>query len=297
MEIVPPSGEGVEAVVPACAGGSCKLFGTFGIAVQVFIGAWCFLVLFVLWRLETPRRPAHTWFGDMSKQMIGAFWGHMMNVYMAVYFGQWLDPPEANNQCVWYMVGFMSDIVFVTALCWLVTLWVRPCVQQRCGLDLGDYEEPLSNMRPVSAVDGEDASSSLGDSRVDWRIWSFQLLIWLGIMTFVKIFVFYFAYVFQGLFYFWTAVTYHFFGLCGPNQWHRRMQLVVSIIFVPIVGDTIQFAIQDSFLKKKMTDFIGAGGAREMVEGKYADISERGSFLAESRCAAGSLAQLDEAAE
>jgi hypothetical protein len=287
--------DAVQAVIPACEGGSCQLFGSFGIFVQILIAFWCFLVLFVLWRLETPRRPTHTWFGDMSKQMIGAFWGHMMNVYMAVCFGRYLDPPEANNQCVWYMVGFMSDIIFVTFLCWLVTLFVRPCIQRKCGLDLGDYEEPVSNMKPVSAIDG-DASPAGSDQKVDWRIWRFQLLVWVGIMTFVKVVVFYFAYVFQALFYFWTAVTYHFFNLCGNEQWHRRMQLIVSIIIIPIIGDTLQFAIQDGFLKKKMHDIVSSGGARE-TEGKYAVISENQSLLAASRCGGSLNSHLDEASE
>lgn len=255
-----------------CEGGSCQLLGSFGIAVQMFIGVWCFFVLFVLWRCESPRRSLHTWLGDMSKQMIGAFWGHAMNVGMAVFFGERLGPSEANNQCVWYMVGFMSDIIFVTLLCWLVTRWVRPHVRQRCGLDLGDYEDPSIDLEPLAL---DDDASSVPIRRSHWAIWSLQLTIWLGIMTGVKVVVCYGVYVLQAVGYFWTAVAFDIFGLCG----HRRLQLIASVVIVPIIGDTIQFAIQDGFLKKKLR----IGDYRE-GSGKYATISreEAGALLDDS---------------
>merc|ERR1719387_338362 len=162
----------------ACEGGTCELFGLFGIAVQVLIGVWCFVVLVILWRWERPRRSFSTWLGDMSKQMVGAAWGHFMNIAMALIFG--LAPngaTPANNQCVWYTVGFVSDIIFVTVLSWIVTEAVRPIVLDRYGIDLGDYEDTHGE-----SEEEEDNASfrSRFSGLMSWRIWVRQTGIWLG---------------------------------------------------------------------------------------------------------------------
>ncbi|CAE8623110.1 unnamed protein product, partial [Polarella glacialis] len=73
----------------------------------------------------SPRRSFLTWVGDMSKQMVGAGWGHCMNIATAVVFGVELESSAANNQCVWYLVGFLCDISFVTFLCWAVNAAIR----------------------------------------------------------------------------------------------------------------------------------------------------------------------------
>eukprot|EP00931_Biecheleriopsis_adriatica_P112932 TRINITY_DN87804_c0_g1_i1.p1 TRINITY_DN87804_c0_g1~~TRINITY_DN87804_c0_g1_i1.p1 ORF type:complete len:253 (+),score=35.12 TRINITY_DN87804_c0_g1_i1:31-759(+) len=216
----------------ACPGGTCELFGIFGILVQVLIGAWCLLTLLVLWRMETPRRPFMTWLGDMSKQMVGAGYGHFLNIFVALLFGEELESAASNNQCVWYLVGFLSDIFFCTFLCWVVTKAMRPVIKERCGIDIGDY----------------DSNDNVDDGRqsiAPWVMWCLQTGIWLGIMTAVKAVVSLGVYLAQGPLYGSLASAFHVVGLCH----HQRAQLLVSVVFVPIIGDAFQFAVQDSFLK------------------------------------------------
>lgn len=47
--------------------------------------------------------------------------------------------------------------------------------------------------------------------------------------------------------YVWFALAFQGLGLCG----RLNLQLIVSVVVVPVIGDALQFAIQDTFLKKK----------------------------------------------
>lgn len=220
------------AAPPACPGGTCELFGVFGILVQCLIGLWCVFTLLVMWWLETPRRSLLAWLGDMSKQMVGAAYGHFMNVGVALLFGTALETAATNNQCVWYLVGFLSDIFFSTFLCWLLTRALRPLFRSKCGIDIGEYEDESK------AADDEASMPA-------WLMWSLQTAIWLGILTVVKLVVSLGVYLAQEPLYCGLATLYRQLGLCH----HQRAQLVASVVLVPIVGDAFQFAVQDSFLK------------------------------------------------
>eukprot|EP00928_Gymnodinium_smaydae_P088678 TRINITY_DN72741_c0_g1_i1.p2 TRINITY_DN72741_c0_g1~~TRINITY_DN72741_c0_g1_i1.p2 ORF type:complete len:280 (+),score=47.04 TRINITY_DN72741_c0_g1_i1:220-1059(+) len=225
---------------PYCAGGTCELFGLFGIIVQLVIGVWCVYVLWYMWRIESPRRSYETWVGDMSKQLVGATWGHFMNVAMAMVFGR-ATSVVGRNQCVWYLVGFVTDIIFVTFLSWYVTAKLRPVILRRCGLDIGDYEPPPKD---------ELATSRPHTGRVSSKVWVQQTLIWLAITTFVKVVVAFGVILCQDLLYWIFAISFSVLGLCG----HRRAQIVVSLFLVPLIGDAFQFAVQDGFLKRRLMD-------------------------------------------
>uniref|UniRef100_A0A6U6Q5L4 Uncharacterized protein n=1 Tax=Zooxanthella nutricula TaxID=1333877 RepID=A0A6U6Q5L4_9DINO len=243
---------------PVCEGGTCELFGLFGIFVQGLIGAWCMFTLVVLWRCETPRRPFLTWLGDMSKQLVGALWGHFMNVFVAIIFGRALDSDSLNNQCVWYLVGFMSDILFVTLLCWLATAALRPVCSQRCGISIGEYDNAAQSEHGMASKSCDDAIKDLDVSRpaerasafavpAMWRMWILQTAIWLAIMTVVKILVSLWAYWMRHTLYNMFAMVFQWLSLCG----NQNSQLVTSVIVVPVVGDAFQFIVQDGFLKRR----------------------------------------------
>eukprot|EP00930_Biecheleria_cincta_P028719 TRINITY_DN20028_c0_g1_i1.p1 TRINITY_DN20028_c0_g1~~TRINITY_DN20028_c0_g1_i1.p1 ORF type:complete len:252 (-),score=38.73 TRINITY_DN20028_c0_g1_i1:61-789(-) len=230
---------------PACPGGTCELFGVFGILVQCLIGVWCVATLLVMWWLETPRRSLLAWLGDMSKQMVGAGYGHFMNVGVAILFGEALTTAAANNQCVWYLVGFLSDIFFSTFLCWLLTTALRPVFRRNCGIDIGEYKDD------ANLADGQASMSP-------WLMWSLQTAIWLGILTVVKAVVSLGVYLAQEPLYSGLASLFRQVNLCH----HQRAQLVVSVVLVPIVGDAFQFAVQDSFLKNN----VATATTKEEVE-------------------------------
>eukprot|EP00419_Tripos_fusus_P069176 CAMPEP_0172881882 /NCGR_PEP_ID=MMETSP1075-20121228/118651_1 /TAXON_ID=2916 /ORGANISM="Ceratium fusus, Strain PA161109" /LENGTH=87 /DNA_ID=CAMNT_0013734437 /DNA_START=495 /DNA_END=758 /DNA_ORIENTATION=- len=66
-------------------------------------------------------------------------------------------------------------------------------------------------------------------------------------MTVVKAIVSVGLYFGQGPLYAGLAWIFRTVGLCG----HHRRQLAVSVIVVPLIGDALQFAVQDGFLKKQ----------------------------------------------
>jgi len=242
-----------DAAVP-CAGGTCTLLGPFGFLVQAFIGVWCFFTLAVLWKVEKHPRPFLVWLGDMSKQMVGATYGHLMNVFLAMLFGEALEGDATKNQCVWYLLAFLSDIIFVTFLAWLATRTARPWVRQRYGIDIGDYggEETSIAVCLLASSGNADGSGKVKEARCvakfpPWLLWCCQTAIWLAILTAVKAVVSVGLYFGQGPLYAGLAWVFSATGLCG----HHRRQLVVSIILVPVIGDAMQFAVQDGFLKKQ----------------------------------------------
>lgn len=233
---------------PACEGGSCQLFGLFGIFVQCMIGVWCVMTLVTLWRCEKNRRDFCTWIGDMSKQLVGAGWGHAMNIFLALIFGSALESEVANNQCVWYLVGFLSDIFVVTFLCWWVTSTLRPHIQDGCGIDIGEYDSPGREEKSDASQEGDALEANEGMAW--WRMWSCQTGLWLLIMTSVKVTVSIGVYLAQDWLYTGLATAFHTLGLCG----HENAQLVTSVIIIPVIGDAFQFAVQDTFLKRKVEE-------------------------------------------
>eukprot|EP00928_Gymnodinium_smaydae_P009779 TRINITY_DN13668_c0_g1_i1.p1 TRINITY_DN13668_c0_g1~~TRINITY_DN13668_c0_g1_i1.p1 ORF type:complete len:301 (-),score=66.62 TRINITY_DN13668_c0_g1_i1:159-1061(-) len=236
----------------ACQGGTCELFGFFGICVQCFIGLWCVFTLAVMWRCEENPRSFLTWLADMSKQMVGAGWGHFMNVFVAVLFGKAMMDASQNNQCVWYLVGFLCDVLFVTFLCWAANVALRPVIRERCGIDIGDYEGESGSAAAESEGDVEDAEgkpkADLGclAGRSTIFLWCLQTLIWLSIMTVVKATVSFGVYLASDQLYFAVSSAFDLIGLCG----REKAQLIASVVVIPLIGDAFQFAVQDTFLKK-----------------------------------------------
>eukprot|EP00927_Polykrikos_kofoidii_P041451 TRINITY_DN3533_c0_g2_i1.p1 TRINITY_DN3533_c0_g2~~TRINITY_DN3533_c0_g2_i1.p1 ORF type:complete len:300 (+),score=49.00 TRINITY_DN3533_c0_g2_i1:203-1102(+) len=246
----------VDKSTQVCDGGPCELFSVFGIFVQAFIGFWCVFVLFVMWRLEEAgkRRSCMTWIGDMTKQMAGAGCMHFLNAFCAVLFGSSLASSSSlSNQCVWYLLVFVSDITLCILLSYLAVRTLRPILLERCDIDIGNYDDagaaqPLidealeterSKATPLSARDGS-ALVSLGK-------WALQTAIWVVIVTVVKVVVFFVVFLTQEKLYNVVAWVFAHVGLCG----HQNLQLIVSVVVVPVIGDALFFAAQDCFLKRR----------------------------------------------
>jgi hypothetical protein len=247
----------LEDASMSCPGGTCRLLGPFGLLVQAFIGMWCFLTLVILWKIEKYPRPFFAWLGDMSKQMVGATYGHLMNLILAMLFGDVLEEDATKNQCVWYMLAFLSDIIFVTFLGCLATRAARPLVRRRCGMDIGDYGGEEASLAVCLLASTESSGATLQPRKDEqvryvarlppWLLWCCQTAIWLLILTAVKTVVSVGLYFGQGPLYAGLTWVFSMTGLCG----HHRRQLAVSVIVVPVIGDALQFAVQDGFLKKQ----------------------------------------------
>lgn len=224
----------------------CQLLGVFGWSVQFCIATWCVAVLVFMWRIESPRRPCYTWFLDCSKQMVGAGWGHFMNIFWALICGKVMKTDEHKDQCVWYLVGFVSDIIICTFLCWLANTLLRPVFVSTCGIDIGDYEGAPPEESQDKALVSDAAKNDSEEPGCPWRMWLIQTSIWLSIMTSIKVVVCVICYLLQDHFYTWIAMGFVYVGASH----NAHAQLVISVIIVPVIGDALQFAVQDTFLKR-----------------------------------------------
>merc|ERR1711924_276125 len=78
------------------------------------------------------------------------------------------------------------------------------------------------------------------------RMWMCQTFIWLMILTGVKLAVCILNWFCQDWFYAGLAEGFKFIKI----QNNPHAQLITSVIVVPVIGDALQFAIQDTFLKR-----------------------------------------------
>ncbi|OWZ22448.1 putative membrane protein [Phytophthora megakarya] len=95
----------------------CKLLsGHFAALLQVLLGLIAISVLVIKRLREVPRRPLMVWAFDAAKQMIGATFAHVANLFIAIllYSYQEEQQPgqEAVDQCALYFVNFTLDTTF-----------------------------------------------------------------------------------------------------------------------------------------------------------------------------------------
>lgn len=92
----------------AASQGDCVLFpGFFGYVVQALLALWCILVLYVKWKRESPQRPGAIFLRDMSKQIVGGMWVHVLNILCALLLVKRSVGPA--DECDWYWVNIMAD--------------------------------------------------------------------------------------------------------------------------------------------------------------------------------------------
>ena len=147
----------------------CELVGGwFGISLQIAIGVLAFLTLIVKRCSERPMRSWAVFARDSSKQAIGATYGHFVNLSLAI-----LVPN--SDPCVWYFLNYILDIAVGVGLLYCGIL-ITNMISIRFNipsLRSGNYGYPPSVLK-----------------------WFIQLLIWLLIITIVKVLIVWYENVF-----------------------------------------------------------------------------------------------------
>lgn len=234
------------------AADSCTLFGLFGWMVQLLLAVLCFLSLICTLYLDKRYREAapRPWLifflvrvtQDISKQGFSATLAHTMNVMIAVLFSKW----QEANPCEWYFINMMLDTtlgVFMsfTLLSLLENLAFR---MNWTSLHSGHYRDK----------DSEE---------VNLEAWATQLVTWGLIVMTVRLT--------QGkciiVSLMWLTANQlnsggHF--LLRKLEDSPRLELIVVMVFCPLVMNLLQFWIQDTFLKESKKVFPPmASGATE----------------------------------
>lgn len=203
--------------------GECHILSDcFGYAMQALLLFICSSALLTKWFLEVPRRLFLVFLLDVSKQVIGAFWYHWLNMCVAWYLGDIGTNVEAD-ECAWYFINFMVDTTF--GLLMNVT-FVR-LSERLIGYDSGNY-----------------CSESDDVGELDWGKWRYQMSIYLGIVTISKACVLILILAFLP---FWAAA-----GVSGTT-WLEDVEerLFFVMVLVPAVMDTFFFCVIDEVIKEK----------------------------------------------
>ena len=198
----------------------CEIFGDFGWFIQGTLAFICFSLLIcnyypVKRYLEKNPRTWKVWFFDASKQGISSSILHCLNLLLSTSAG-------SDNQCTWYFLNFSVDTVLGMALCYLILHLLERCLQHfpKFSFKSGDYGEA-------------------GDTCA----WIYQLWLWILIILVVKAIIWISMNIFQRPLQFLGEII-----LLPLNQ-HPHLELVMVMIFIPLVVNSLVFWITDSFLK------------------------------------------------
>lgn len=216
MTVASPSHDDTETNESA----ECHLLGGFFASfVQACLGVLCISALIIKRHNEVPKRDWYVWFLDVTKQGMGASFGHFANIFLSMIIASILDHAD---ECQWYSLTFVVDSTIGTVLNLTFLRLFGLCMQRlpQCTImNMGDYGDPP-------------------------QLWIYipQLLVWLLIVSFVKALTV--LAMIPCLEQLNSFVRYLFRVFDGEPQ----LELVVVMIIIPTVLNTLQFWITDTFL-------------------------------------------------
>lgn len=202
----------------------CSLFGnTFGYMMQLALGVMAFSTLLYK-HLRIPskgRRKWKVWAGDVGKQCLGSFVGHLWNLWFAE-----LLTTSGTNPCLFYLVNFTVDSCIGCVFNWLLLRLV-----ENMAVDFG------VKTLAVSGRYGDDPENP------NPKIFLLQLGVWLWIITVVKVLLLYVVVLpFREPLYDIGEF------LMMPVHDYPKAELVLVMIIIPLVGNTMVYWITDQFL-------------------------------------------------
>lgn len=223
----------------------CHLLGSaFNYVIQLSLGLIAISILYLKHRREPQQRPFNTWFKDISKQITGLLWAHLLNLILAMMMARHED------QCVPYFVNYVIDSILGLGLNLLVLNLFRwlGSRYQISVFDFGNYHiyELTGSISTQDISLLSTASPSRAESWKPMIMWLKQVLVWLAIITFVKLFLFFcLIYPIREWWVQLGALILH--GITHSDV----TELIIVMIIVPLIVNIYQFIIQDKYLKHK----------------------------------------------
>ena len=224
----------------------CRLLGSaFNYVVQLSLGLIALSILYFKYRRERPQRVFSIWLKDVSKQIGGLLWAHLLNLLLAMMLA------EHDDQCVPYFVNYIIDSTIGVALN-LLLLWGLRWVGHRYQikfLDFGNYNDQMQES--VSSADltilAFDARTSFRSNKwAPLKMWFKQLFVWMGIITLIKLFLF-FSFIYPLREQLMEAGSKVLHGITSNDV----TELMIVMIIVPLIVNICQFIVQDNCLKRK----------------------------------------------
>ncbi|MBW0509564.1 hypothetical protein O181_049279 [Austropuccinia psidii MF-1] len=204
---------------------SCSLLGPFAILIQAIMALIILVSLLVKRHREKPKRKYQIWTADVSKQVIGQAFVHLLNIFISAIMAQL---PSGGNPCALYFINIFIDttigvfVLFITLN--LLTHLSSILFNQspiNLGLASGTYPPPF------------------------FMSWLKQLAIYLLSLAILKLFVI-------ALFYLGGDALIRFGdGLIEAISSNPKTQIVIVVMIGPTILNVLQFLLIDSFIKHK----------------------------------------------
>ena len=206
---------------------TCQLINNgFSILIHFILGIFALFSLGVKRITEKPRRPLKIFIYDVSKQVIGALYAHGLNILIAVHVTNFNNNnSNDNDQCMWYFVNFIVDVFIGLTFNWLFLKLINYLAIKY------KYNTLISGKYQLS-----EYYCNLS--------YCLQLVIWLLIITIVKLILF-----FAILVPFSNELEKMGTSILSPISNHEEIELIIVMIVVPFSLNILQFWLQDTFLK------------------------------------------------
>ena len=194
-----------------------------------FLVLFGFVVVGLIFK-KCRERSGRTWFEfilDSSKQMAGASWLHFLNIAFSFALHH-----LGGDECSWYWIHITMDTtlgVFVNYQ--LHKLIYKVIVPKLCS--------------PAVQANFKSGDYGLASGKVQWGKYFRQLFIWIFIVSVMKstmVLIMVMAHI--------PLIGLALFVL-SPFKYNPDIKLIVVMVFTPLVMNTVQFWITDSFTKRK----------------------------------------------
>jgi len=229
--------------------GHCSVLpGLFGVAVQVLLFAVSCAVLVLKKKREELdlRGEARSWptfLLDSSKQLVGAGWVHVANMFMAMLFNEHFE----GDACEWYWVNIMLDTTLGVGIEYVLLQMITEALERATGhhgkFRTGEYR---------------DADGRFLPSR-----YAVQMAVWLVCVTGMKLAMSLLMLLLHPKL---QPIAHHTVGQFGDKA---RLELVVVMVFTPCCMNALQLWLTDNFIKKTTGARAATGLARSAQGGLH----------------------------
>ena len=206
--------------------------GLQGVLVQVILMFLAVLTLFMKKQLEN-RSSQRSWSEfvlDSSKQIFGAFWIHVLNLFFAVRLHR---TTAQGDQCDWYFVNIIVDCTVGTAIEYALFFALNTIIIPRmCSTEF------VNDLKT-----GEYGDKTFSEIRLG--VYIKQLSLWLLICTVMKIFIYSILKTYRDIF----VTASRLILSCWNEEPNRK--LIIVMILTPLLFNTLQLWIVDNFIKKR----------------------------------------------
>ncbi|SPO21498.1 related to Vacuolar membrane protein [Ustilago trichophora] len=231
---------------PEVDGDNCKLMGPFALFVQAIMGILVIGSLVYKRQREKPKRKWKIWALDVSKQLLGQLFVHILNVVLSDFVAS----GGGENPCSLYFLNILVDTTVGVFFIYIALKYVTWFLTERLGLEgfvSGQYTPPLPT--PVPASGSASSSVHTGASRRSYRrgrpkieYWFKQLGSYLFVLFLMKMAVLVIFAIFPFLF----DVGSWILGFFGN---HKDFQVLFSMALFPFAMNVLQFWLIDSLLR------------------------------------------------